>query len=59
MVAANVAGGDHRGPLAAGIRGCKPGIEKYCLEFYPGKSGEAVTDLTRKYAELKHEAKGE
>jgi hypothetical protein len=54
-----LAGGDHRGRLAAGIRGRKPGAEKYCSDFYPGKSGDAVTDLIRKYTELKHEAKGE
>ena len=58
LVAADRVGGDHRGRLAAGIRVSKTGIEGYWLELYVDESDDAVTDLLRKYAELKHEAKG-
>ncbi|MBM3834188.1 MAG: DUF1028 domain-containing protein [Verrucomicrobia bacterium] len=59
LVAADCVGGDHRGRLAAGIRVAKPGVEKYWLELHVEKSEDAVIELNRKYAELKHEAKGE
>ncbi|MDX1948005.1 MAG: DUF1028 domain-containing protein [Pirellulaceae bacterium] len=58
LVAADLAGGDHRGKLAAGIRVCKKGIEGYWLELYIDDSPDAVLDLAQKYAELKHDAKG-
>lgn len=59
LVAADRAGGDHRGRLAAGIRVAKPGVEGYWLELQVDKSDDAVTDLARKYADLDHTAKGQ
>ena len=59
LVAADCAGGDHRGRLAAGIRVCKEGVDGYWLELQTDKSDDAVIDLAKKYAELKHDAKGE
>ncbi len=58
LVAGDCAGGDHRGRLAAGIRVAKRGVDGYWLELYTDQSKDAVVDLLRKYAELKHEAKG-
>lgn len=58
LIAADCAGGDHRGRLAAGIRVCKPRVEGYWFELYVDKSDDAVVELARKYAELEHEAKG-
>jgi uncharacterized Ntn-hydrolase superfamily protein len=58
LVAGDHAGGDHRGRLAAGIRVARKGIEGYWLELYVDKSDDAVVELARKYAALKHEAKG-
>lgn len=52
------AGGDHRGKQAAGIRVCKTGVEGYWLELYVDDHADAVTELARLYAELKHDAKG-
>ena len=57
LVAGDGAGGDHRGRLAAGIRVAKEGVEGYWLELYVDKSDDAVVELARKYAALKHEAK--
>jgi len=59
LIAADCAGGDHRGRLAAGIRIAKPGVDGYWLELYVDESDDAVLDLARKYAELEHKAKGE
>jgi uncharacterized Ntn-hydrolase superfamily protein len=58
LVAADDAGGDHRGRLAAGIRVAKKDVEGYWLELYVDKSDNAVAELASKYADLKHEAKG-
>jgi uncharacterized Ntn-hydrolase superfamily protein len=58
LVAADCAGGDHRGRLAAGIRVCKNGVDGYWLDLHTDKSKDAVIDLLRAYVELKHEAKG-
>jgi uncharacterized Ntn-hydrolase superfamily protein len=58
LIAADCAGGDHRGRLAAGIRVAKKDVEGYWLELYTDKSDDAVLDLAKKYAELKHDAKG-
>ncbi len=58
LVAGDSAGGDHRGRLAAGIRVAKEGVEGYWLELYVDKGDDAVVELARKYAALKHEAKG-
>lgn len=59
LIAADCAGGDHRGRLAAGIRVAKKGIEGNWLELDVDKSDDAVMDLAKAYAELKHDAKGE
>ncbi len=58
LVAGDKAGGDHRGRLAAGIRVAKKGVDGCWLELYVDKSDDAVTDLAKQYAALKHEAKG-
>jgi uncharacterized Ntn-hydrolase superfamily protein len=58
LVAGDRAGGDHRGRLAAGIRIARKGREGYWLELQVDKNADAVTELARKYDELKHEAKG-
>jgi uncharacterized Ntn-hydrolase superfamily protein len=58
LEAGDKAGGDHRGRLATGIRVAKEGVKGYWLELYVDKSDDAVTELVRKYADLKHEAKG-
>ncbi len=59
LVAGDQAGGDHRGRLAAGIRIAKTGEKGYWLELQVEKSDDAVNELLKKYAELKHDAKGE
>jgi uncharacterized Ntn-hydrolase superfamily protein len=58
LVAGDCAGGDHRGRLAAGIIVAKPDVEGHWLELTTDKSDDAVMELAKKYAELKHEAKG-
>lgn len=58
LVAADCAGGDHRGRLAAGIRVAKKGTDGLWLDLQVDKSDDAVIELLRKYAELKHDAKG-
>lgn len=58
LTAGDCAGGDHRGRLAAGIRVAKEETPGYWLELYVDKSDDAVLDLARQYAELKHDAKG-
>ena len=57
LVAGDRAGGDHRGRLAAGIRIAKEGVKGYWLELYVDKSDDAVVELAKKYAALKHDAK--
>ena len=59
LVAADCAGDDHRGRLAAGLRVCKPGIKGYWLELQVDKSDDAVLELLRKYCGLTHPAKGD
>jgi len=59
LLAGDCAGGDHRGHLAASIRVAKKGVEGCWLELQVEKSDDAVIELARKYAELKHEAKGD
>jgi uncharacterized Ntn-hydrolase superfamily protein len=59
LIAADCAGGDHRGRLAAGIRVARRDVKDCWLELYVDKSDDAVLDLARKYADLKHEAKGD
>jgi len=58
LLAADCAGGDHRGRLAAGIRIAKKGIQGHWLELYVDDSDDAVIELAKKYAALKHNAKG-
>jgi len=58
LIAADCAGGDHRGRLAAGIIIAKKDIEGHWLELYVDKSDDAVIELARRYAALKHDAKG-
>ncbi|MCX7423083.1 MAG: DUF1028 domain-containing protein [Planctomycetia bacterium] len=58
LIAADCAGGDHRGRLAAGIRVAKKGVEGDWLSLHIDKSDDAVLELAQKYAELKHDAKG-
>jgi len=58
LVAADHAGGDHRGRLAAGVRVAKRGVEGYWLELQVDQSDDAVAELARRYAELRHDAKG-
>jgi uncharacterized Ntn-hydrolase superfamily protein len=58
LIAGDCAGGDHRGRLGAGIRVCKEGVEDYWLDLQVAKSNDAVIELARQYAELKHDAKG-
>jgi len=59
LIAADCAGGDHRGRLAAGIRVARKDVAGYWLELQVEKSDDAVIELARKYAELKHDAKGD
>ena len=59
LVAADCAGGDHRGRLAAGVRVAKTGHEGYWLELYVDESDDAVSDLLKKYVEMEHAAKGD
>jgi uncharacterized Ntn-hydrolase superfamily protein len=58
LIAADCAGGDHRGRLAAGIRVAKKGIDGDWLSLHVDKSDDAVRELAKQYAELKHDAKG-
>jgi len=58
LIAADCAGGDHRGRLAAGIRVAKKGIEGDWLTLHVDKSDDAVVELAQKYSQLKHDAKG-
>jgi len=59
LVAGDEAGGDHRGRLAAGIKVAKKGLAGCWLELYADESDDAVHDLARQYAALRHEAKGD
>ncbi|MBI3838902.1 MAG: DUF1028 domain-containing protein [Planctomycetia bacterium] len=59
LVAADCAGGDHRGRHSAAIVVAKPGVEGAWLDQRIDKSDDAVLDLARKYVELAHDAKGE
>ncbi|MEM8670198.1 MAG: DUF1028 domain-containing protein [Planctomycetota bacterium] len=59
LVAADCAGGDHRGRLAAGIRVAKEEHEGIWFELYVDKSDDAVMDLFDQYVTVEHPAKGE
>jgi uncharacterized Ntn-hydrolase superfamily protein len=52
LQAADAAGGDHRGRLAAGLRIAKRGVPGVWLELYTDHSDDAVRDLVRKYEQL-------
>lgn len=58
LVAADRAGGDHRGKLAAGIRVAKRGIKGDWLALDVDDSDDAVEELMRCYKALAHPAKG-
>jgi len=58
LLAADCAGGDHRGRLAAGIRIAKTGHEGHWFELYVDESDDAVNDLLEKYVAIEHAAKG-
>jgi uncharacterized Ntn-hydrolase superfamily protein len=58
LLAGDCAGGDHRGRLAAGIRVVKRDVPGYWLDLHVDRSKDAVIDLAKQYAELKHDAKG-
>ncbi len=58
LIAGDCAGGDHRGRLGAGIRVVKKGVKDYWLDLHVDRSDDAVIELAKRYAELKHEAKG-
>ena len=57
LVAGDLAGGDHRGRLAASIRVAKTGVPGNWLELDVDQSDAAVQDLARAYAALAHDAK--
>ncbi len=59
LIAGDCAGGDHRGRLAAGIRVAKRGVKGNWLELDVDKSDDAVIELVKKYAVMKHAAKGD
>jgi uncharacterized Ntn-hydrolase superfamily protein len=59
LVAGDCVGGDHRGRLAAGIRVGKKDVEGLWLDLQVDKNNDAVIELAKKYAELKHDAKGD
>lgn len=58
LVAADKAGGDHRGRLAAGVVVAKQEVDGHWFELYTDKSDDAVQDLLKKYVALEHPAKG-
>lgn len=58
LLAADQAGGDHRGRLAAGIRVAKKGVPGYWLEQYVDRSDDAVAELVKQYVRLQHDARG-
>jgi uncharacterized Ntn-hydrolase superfamily protein len=58
LLAGDLAGGDHRGRLAAGMRVAKKDVEGYWFELYIDESDDAVIDLAKKYAETESKAKG-
>ena len=58
LLAADKAGGDHRGRLAAGIRVAKKDVDGHWLELDVDRSDDAVTELVKQYVDLKHDARG-
>ena len=58
LIAGDCAGGDHRGRLAAGIKGAKRGKPGTWFQLHVDKSDDAVVELLKKYVATRHEAKG-
>ena len=58
LLAGDCTGGDQRGRHSAGLRIAKEGNDGYWLELHVEGSDDAVIELAKKYAELKHDAKG-
>ena len=58
LLAADCAGGDHRGRLAAGMRLARQGVDGLWFELHVDRSDDAVIELLRKYVELEHPIKG-
>ncbi|HEX4149640.1 MAG TPA: DUF1028 domain-containing protein, partial [Pirellulales bacterium] len=58
LLAGDLAGGDHRGRLAAGIRVAKVGVEGDWLRLQIDNSDDATRELVERYARLDHPAKG-
>lgn len=58
LLAADCAGGDHRGRLAAAIRVDKTEHEGHWFELSIDQSDDAVIDLLKKYVQSDHPAKG-
>jgi uncharacterized Ntn-hydrolase superfamily protein len=58
LVAGDLAGGDHRGRLAAGIRVTKLGEKDDWLDLQVDRSSDAVRELGARYVKLRHAAKG-
>jgi len=58
LIAADCAGGDHRGRLAAGIRLARTGVDGHWLALDVDRHEDAVIELARQYVLLDHPAKG-
>jgi uncharacterized Ntn-hydrolase superfamily protein len=56
LLAADDAGGDHRGRLAAGIRVVKPGVDGYWIDLHVEKSENAARELADKLKEFQKHA---
>lgn len=56
--AADQAGGDHRGRLAAGILIAKSGTEGHWFELHSDQSDDAVRELIRSYLQQDHPCRG-
>jgi uncharacterized Ntn-hydrolase superfamily protein len=52
LVAGDIAGGDHRGRLAAGMRIAEPGTDAQVFALDVDESTDAVRELNQKYVEL-------
>lgn len=59
LVAGDLAGGDHRGRLAAGMRIAKKNVEGVYFELHVDRSDDAVIELWKKYIDTQHDAKGD
>lgn len=59
LLAADQAGGDHRGKLGAGVRVAKQDVPGYWFELYVDESDDAVEQLVRDYLAKPHAVRGE